>query len=268
MLIPKICPACGVEFCKSTKYCCAKCYFSAPVSKETRLKMSLASRGKKKTEAHRLNISLGTKGKPKPWVQGEKNPNFGGASHRKPGVLERLRKGSKLRGQAWNEGHRKAHSVRMLGPSNKMRGKTHSPESKKKISDAKKRQYALGLVKIKTPRVSRAEKEIEAYLLGANVDFRIQYSIPGVSYIYDFYFPGLNIILDYRGDYWHCNPEKYFTGELVSFPRGKKILVDDVWERDLDRVTKAEQSGITVKILWESDYKKERMGAVIRLLSK
>jgi hypothetical protein len=69
--------------------------------------MSLASKGKAKSATHRKNISKGTTGKPKPWCNGERNPNFGNKAQ--DSVREKFLAASKKRGLAWSDEDRDRH---------------------------------------------------------------------------------------------------------------------------------------------------------------
>lgn len=66
-------------------------------------------------------------------------------------------------------------------------------------------------------------------------------------YYFDYYV-GKNQLIEYNGDYWHCNPDIYPTGPLHDA---------QVVRMELDKQKKkyAEQHGYTVLYLWENDFK-------------
>lgn len=267
-MVKNICEHCGVEFFRNRmrKYCSRLCYHKTPKSQETRDAMSKAGKGKKKPDGHGAKVSAATSGKPKPWVRGELNANYGARQHNRPGVRQKMLDAIAMRGQCWTAETRAAHSETMLGPSNRMRGRRHSAATKASVSAAKLTQYKLGLVKIRTPRISIAEKEIGVFLSDCGLEPECQFHIPGVSYRYDFYIRSLNTILEYFGDYWHFNPEKYTSGSLVKVPRRGPVLVDDVWRRDLDRIEAAIRHGFKIRVVWESEYKSFGIEAVRKVL--
>lgn len=262
----KVCPACKNEHNKRGIYCNQKCYFSVPVSAETRQRMSISSKGKPKSKEHCENIRRGTTGKPKPWQQGENNVNFQNKAQGTPEVRERFLKAVKLRGQPWTEEHRRQHSVRMLGDSNAMRGKKHTPESIKAISEAKQKQYQEGTVKITRNKLSKAERNIAQVLRMNGVQFKTQFHIQGVPYLYDFFFPDLGLLIEYQGNYWHANPAHYPPGTLLPIQNKGLVRVEDIWERDLRKKEAAVRSGYNIAYVWESDYKAHGLSTIYELL--
>jgi G:T-mismatch repair DNA endonuclease (very short patch repair protein)/ribosomal protein L40E len=242
MLEEKICPVCGVSFNKKATYCSRQCFFKT-------------LKGKKKSLQMRERLSKAKKGKPKPHMLGDKNPNYGGKYSRDPVVYAKILKANKKRGQAWGDEQKKAHSIRMLGSSNAMRGKTHTEECKKRISKVCKNRYVTGIAKISYNKISKPEKEIAKKLTELNVDFEKQFHIKGIPYWYDFYLPKHNLIIEFQGDYWHANPLKYKSGTILKI-RGRLKLVDDIWERDKIKKEASENAGYKFLAIWESDYKK------------
>lgn len=252
----KICSVCGNEFKKKTKYCSRKCYSSVPKTEECRAKMSAASLGKPKSVSHAENISKGTTDKPKPYLKGDKNPNWEGLYSHDVVVHNKFLQAVKMRGQAWTDEDRKKHSQRMLGDSNAMRGKNHSAESKKIISETQKQRYKDGVATISRNKISKPEKEIMVWLDTKIIKYKSQFHILGISYTYDLYLPDLNLIIEFQGDYWHANPDKYPSGTFLKIVGKGPILVDSIWERDKSKKESAEAAGFQVKYIWESDYKK------------
>ena len=62
------------------------------------------------------------------------------------------------------------------------------------------------------------------------------------------------IIVEVNGDYWHANPKKYDSNEIISYPKGFKSA-SSVWNKDKDRIRFFEKEGFKVFIIWESDMK-------------
>ena len=116
-------------------------------------------------------------------------------------------------------------------------------------------------------KVSRAEKEILLLLEANKYEVKPQFIIPGVPYIYDFYFPKLNVILEYQGDYWHCNPNQYTSGGLVRMAGLGNVLVDYIWAKDKLKKEMAERQGFKLITLWEDDYKKFGWTAINKCLT-
>lgn len=228
--------------------------------------MSAASKGKPKSTHMRETLSKATKGKPKPWQLGENNVNYSGQYSSDPEVHKRFLDAVKKRGQVWSDEHRKAHSEKMLGASNAMRGKEHTPAFKKRMSEVKKRQYRDGIIKVNLSKISKAEQEIAKFLTEYKCDFKQQFHITDVPYWYDFYLPNHNLIIEYQGDYWHANPNKYPSGTFIRILKQGPVLVDDIWARDKLKLEAAVQAGYKIAYIWETEYKKIGLEAVIELL--
>ena len=72
-------------------------------------------------------------------------------------------------------------------------------------------------------------------------------------YFYDFYYK--DKIIEFNGDYWHCNP-KYWNADKIN--KSFKKPAKDIWEKDLDKKICAENQGYKVLIVWESEYKENK----------
>ncbi len=254
----KICENCGIEFKtpRSTiKYCNKDCYHSFPKSNTTRKRMSKSGKGKPKPIGFGDKISKAVSGKPKPWMQGENNPNYGGKIINKPDVKNKYLAAVKKRGLPWSEDNKKAHSIKMLGDSNWMRGRKHSKETIEKITNTKIEQLKQGLVKFGGHKISKPERDIANELNSIGIEFKSQFHINGLPYTYDFHILNTNIIIEFQGDYWHANPIKYKSGQFIKIQRVGKKLVDDIWARDLLKKESANKFGYNVIQIWQNDYK-------------
>ena len=57
-------------------------------------------------------------------------------------------------------------------------------------------------------------------------------------------------IIEFYGDYWHANPNKYKPGDYI-----RKKLVEDIWKNDNNKVLSLNEVGYSVLIVWEFDCK-------------
>ena len=73
----------------------------------------------------------------------------------------------------------------------------------------------------------------------------------GVIYIYDFC--NNKRIIEFNGDYWHANPEKYKSTDLIA----NRQTAKDIWGKDKLKTKVAIDKGFQIMTVWESDYKKD-----------
>lgn len=116
---------------------------------------------------------------------------------------------------------------------NPMQGKTHSPETIKKI--IRKRSH------------TSAEQAYADYLDSQGIDYIWQYFVTyeGKTYAYDFYLKDSNTLVEVDGDYWHGGPgtDKHF------------YLVESVKRNDKRKDEIAHACGYSINRVWESTVK-------------
>jgi G:T-mismatch repair DNA endonuclease (very short patch repair protein) len=107
-------------------------------------------------------------------------------------------------------------------------------------------------VKIRDKR-TKPEKIFYDFLESNNLkldeDFIYQYRV--LNYHVDFFFPKINLGVEIDGDYWHANPSRYKSTDLIKYPSGL-ILAKDIWKKDKEREKLINQH-IQLKRIWESD---------------
>jgi G:T-mismatch repair DNA endonuclease (very short patch repair protein) len=101
---------------------------------------------------------------------------------------------------------------------------------------------------------SRQEKEIAKALEQENIKYKKQFKLKKDKYyyFYDYLLIDHNIIIEYNGTYWHCDPRKY---SKEHYNLSKKMYAHQIWERDLEKKLLAEQNGYDMIVLWEEDYR-------------
>ena len=68
------------------------------------------------------------------------------------------------------------------------------------------------------------------------------------------YFPDMrirNVVIEYFGDYWHANPNKYNANEIVHH----NLTAKEIWKHNEIRIKELEGIIAKVIIIWENDYK-------------
>lgn len=98
----------------------------------------------------------------------------------------------------------------------------------------------------KNTNISKAEKELCDILKCES-----QINIDG--YLFDL---GNNKkLIEYNGDYWHCNPKKYGP---EFFHKNLKMKAKNKWKKDREKISFAENKGYEVLVIWEWDFNKNR----------
>lgn len=72
----------------------------------------------------------------------------------------------------------------------------------------------------------------------------------------DFFFD--NKVIEYYGDFWHANPNKFKEDNFIINPFSKET-VKQVREKDNQRIKEIEKLGYKVLIVWEDDYLKNKL---------
>lgn len=72
------------------------------------------------------------------------------------------------------------------------------------------------------------------------------------AYSYDFTYN--HKIIEFNGDYWHANPEKY---DKSFFNSSKRMSAEEIWLYDKIKTEFAESKGYHVMTVWESEWKKD-----------
>lgn len=74
-------------------------------------------------------------------------------------------------------------------------------------------------------------------------------SSPSNHFAYDFCYK--NKIIEFNGDYWHCNPILYKSD---YYHKVMKITAKEIWEKDEIKIQLAKDKGYDVLVVWESEY--------------
>ena len=140
----------------------------------------------------------------------------------------------------------------------------NNPEQRTIRSGHMKRTWSEGKIAW-SPRtaVNRSKMEIDLFN-----ELKILY--PGVTrktikvgehwFFPDAISPRDGLIIEFYGDFWHANPDKYKTGDKI-----KGNTVEGIWAKDRQRVSALEALGYQVIVIWESDYKRNKASVMRRL---
>lgn len=232
------CIICNLEhdgtYGKSGKYCSKTCRYTF-------------------TDEHRKRISMSLDGVKKPYMVGIHNPNYKWRCFSDPLKKEKFLKSVKTRGQCWNADHKLQHSARMMGDINWMRGKHHSEETKEKIRERIVSDISSGKRVMNKTMVSVPEKDIAKML--SDMGYGVKMGIRISNKLYDIFVPEKNLIIEFNGDYWHMNPNKY-SSDIYNKACG--MTAAEIWKRDENKNNIAIQHGYFLHCVWEDDYKKSK----------
>jgi len=83
-----------------------------------------------------------------------------------------------------------------------------------------------------------------------------EYRVTGTKWHVDIYYPSKNLAVEFLGDYWHGNPNKYKRDDINS---STKLTYGEMYAHTFKRINAIIESGINVEFIWETDYKKIRI---------
>lgn len=86
----------------------------------------------------------------------------------------------------------------------------------------------------------------------------------------DYYDETLNIAIEFYGDYWHMNPNKYNKNDIIPYITKSKYLhtAKDIWNYDKKRINKISKKLKTnIIIIWESEYKQNKKETIDKIVN-
>lgn len=73
-----------------------------------------------------------------------------------------------------------------------------------------------------------------------------------------------NCLIEFNGDYWHCNPLVY---ESTFFNQNKRSYAKEIWEYDARKKECAEKQGYKVFTIWEKDWRENKQKVIKECLN-
>ena len=113
------------------------------------------------------------------------------------------------------------------------------------------------------PIRSKVEKRIMKEL--KDLGYNVSHSFKLERKIYDIYIPALNMLIEFNGDYWHCNPKKY---KADYFNVKVNMTAKQIWLRDAKKKRIAIDNGYNFLTIWEADYRKNKKIIVKKIVQK
>jgi len=84
------------------------------------------------------------------------------------------------------------------------------------------------------------------------------------KYVYDFCLEQCKKIIEYNGDFWHCNPEIYspnYYNPVIKMTSKQK------WKKDKEKINFAKDNGYSVLVVWERDFKYEKDKTIEKIIN-
>jgi len=82
--------------------------------------------------------------------------------------------------------------------------------------------------------------------------------------LYDLVFPDAKIAIEFHGDYWHANPERYAPSTVMYSNKTAPII----WEEDRKKqVCIKRERGFELIVVWESEYERDAESVMQRIES-
>jgi hypothetical protein len=116
----------------------------------------------------------------------------------------------------------------------------------------------------KTGCISKPEIEVYNFLceMGFNLTKQLKIKNSNKTFAYDYVDEDRKKIIEFNGDYWHCNPKFYNES---FFHKIKKKTAKEIWDYDLYKTTVATSNGYSIFIIWEYDWKNNQSELLDRL---
>jgi len=143
-----------------------------------------------------------------------------------------------------------------------------SMREKQKNTWLEKYGVAHSFALAKHTMLSRPQKALVEYLTqntkySVLVDFPIY--LQSKCYKVDILIKELNLIIEFNGTYWHCDPRCY---EPEYLNKKKNKLAKDIWLEDAERIKNLEELSYNVKVIWELDYEVDKFETIKGILNE
>lgn len=103
---------------------------------------------------------------------------------------------------------------------------------------------------------SKPEIELFNYIkdnINENVECNVFIGNRNVDILYK------NKIIEFFGDYWHCNPNKY---DNDYFHKQINLLAEEIWDNDSDKINYLKSKNYDVLVVWEYDWNKNKQNEI------
>lgn len=197
---------------------------------------------------------------------------------KKCSLKKQVGEGNPFYGKKHTDAAKKSNSEKKKG----IRTSNHmsTPEYKKLFSDLLRKKWASGTMEHVRAKMSaflkarivngdfkgyirsKAEDELIKILKENGIEVNPNHKIETKTF--DLFIPTFNLLIEYNGDYWHCNPEKY-SATFVN--KKKNMTAQELWNYDAKKICLGKEHGYYCEVIWESDYKKNK-NIILEIIEK
>jgi hypothetical protein len=104
----------------------------------------------------------------------------------------------------------------------------------------------------------------KCYYANLNKEYGVYLSSCARYTFIDFYALECNRAIEFYGDYWHCNPDKYDENYTHSV---YNETAEDVWKRDANRISALyKDHNISTLVIWQSEFVANREETITKCL--
>lgn len=173
--------------------------------------------------------------------------------------------GGKAQAKSENSGRFSSKRWSLMSPEDQRRQVMRASDAfqEKLNSDPEYRDnhYQKIFKQLKIGYVSKAHQELHENL--APLGFEMHFPIGAMQA--DECNEKLKIIIEYNGDFWHCNPEKWTSDQ---YNKTIKMTAGEKWTADLNRKRVLTKLGYEVLVIWESEWVKDKNKCLDRIKKK
>lgn len=105
----------------------------------------------------------------------------------------------------------------------------------------------------------------KTYYMFKDGEYFLYDDIKGKCYFLDYYDIDTNKIIEFHGDYWHCNP-RFYNKDYFNFRVNK--TAQEIWDNDKRRETKiSDLLKAQILVVWEHDYRHNKDDVINNILN-
>ena len=116
-----------------------------------------------------------------------------------------------------------------------------------------KEPYSLDEIELIEALIDRLNIKEDVHVHYGKKQFFRYFKNLGRTFSYDFVYD--KKVIEFNGDYWHCNPKKYNRNYYHLF---LQMYAYEIWENERIKIDSIKDLGYDVLIVWESDYKQNK----------